>query len=111
MEPYSHQTQIKMPECEKQSSIQDSTVSSPSDPMVIDVGPPAAEEKSIEQPMQPRPKPSPQAEGNATEASPKAKKRGRPASGKAESTNPSDGGPSGKNTKVCYLLPFSNLYT
>ena len=86
-----------MPECGKTFSIQGSTLPSPADPIVIDVAPLATEEKSIEQHKL---KPSPQAEDNTTGAPPKAKKRGRPACGKAESTKPIDGGLSGKKAKV-----------
>ncbi|KAF8429279.1 hypothetical protein EV426DRAFT_713984 [Tirmania nivea] len=79
-------------ECGKRSSIQGS---SSSDPMVIDVGPQAVKEKSTEH------KPSPQTADNATEASPKGKKRGKTAREKAENTKRNDNGPSvGKKAKA-----------
>ncbi|RPB23178.1 hypothetical protein L211DRAFT_850181 [Terfezia boudieri ATCC MYA-4762] len=80
------------------SSIQGSTVPSPSGTMVIDIGPPATEEEPTEQPKQPEPQPS---ACGAPEASPKAKRRGRPARGKAQSSKPrNDGSNDGKKIKT-----------
>jgi len=95
--------------CEIRLSVPSSTAPAPSDPMDIDTEPSAAEGKSTEQP---KPKFSPQAENNATEASPKVGERDRAAYGGAEKTETNDRGPSGgKKTKVYRSLPLPSFQT